>query len=102
MSLHQVPKYLGIQMEQPAAAAGTCLLTPNQTMIRPIIGGRRKKQKRRTLKRKQRKTRKQSGGFLPSIGEPFVAAVSKYIAPLALYGIYRFINGSKKTRKARK
>ena len=95
-------------MEQPAAAAGTCLLTPNQTMIRPIIGGRRKKQKRRTQKRKQRKTRKQSqqsqqsGGFLPSIGEPFVAAVSKYIAPLALYGIYRFINGSKKTRKTRK
>lgn len=92
-------------MEQPAAAAGTCLLTPNQTMIRPIIGGRRKK--RRTQKRKQRKTRKQSqqsqqsGGFLPSIGEPFVAAVSKYIAPLALFGIYRFMKGSK-TRKARK
>ena len=90
-------------MEQPSAAAGTCLLTPNQSMIRPIIGGRRKK--RRSHKRKQRKTRKQSqqsGGFLPSIGEPFVAAVSKYIAPLALFGLYRFINGPKKTRKARK
>jgi hypothetical protein len=30
-----------------------------------------------------------------------VAAVSKYIAPIALYGIYKFINGSK-TRKAKK
>jgi hypothetical protein len=48
-----------------------------------------------------RKSRKQSGGFLPSIGEPFVAAVTKYIAPLALFGIYKFING-KKTRKSRK
>jgi hypothetical protein len=73
-------------------------------MIRPIVGGRRRKTKRRLNKRKSRKSKKQnkqSGGFLPSIGEPFVAAVSKYIAPIALYGIYKFINGSK-TRKARK
>jgi hypothetical protein len=71
-------------------------------MIRPKIGGRRRTKKRRASKRKSRKQRKQSGGFLPSIGEPFVAAVSKYIAPLALFGIYRFIQGGKKTRRARK
>jgi hypothetical protein len=66
------------------------------------VGGRRKKTRRARKHRKSRKQQKQqSGGFLPSIGEPFVAAVSKYIAPLALYSIYKFINGSK-TRKAKK
>jgi len=77
---------------------------PNLQQIRAIVGGRRRKSRRvrRARKsRKQSKQQKQSGGFLPSIGEPFVAAVSKYIAPLALFGIYKFINGSK-TRKARK
>ena len=100
-------KYVGAPFEQPAAEAGRCLTSmPNLNMIRPIIGGRRRKNKtKRRLQSQQRKSRKskksQSGGFLPSIGEPFVAAVSKYIAPLALFGIYKFINGSK-TRKARK
>ena len=100
-------KYNGVPFEQPAAAAGRCLTSmPNLSMIRPIVGGKRRKNKtkRRLNKRKSRKSKKQnkqSGGFLPSIGEPFVAAVSKYIAPIALYGIYKFINGSK-TRKARK
>ena len=100
-------KYNGVPFEQPAAAAGRCLTSlPNLSIIRPIVGGKRKnktKAKRRLNKRKSRKSKKQneqSGGFLPSIGEPFVAAVSKYIAPIALYGIYKFINGSK-TRKAR-
>jgi hypothetical protein len=109
MSVNMPAKYVGVPFEQPAAAAGRCLTsTPNLSMIRPIIGGRRRKNKtkaKRRLQSQQRKSRKskkgQSGGFLPSIGEPFVAAVSKYIAPIALYGIYKFINGSK-TRKARK
>lgn len=83
-------------LPQPAASAGRCMLGSTQDFIRPKIGGRR------TMKRKQQKQkkRKQAGGFLPSIGEPFAAAVSKYIAPLALYGIYKFINGSKKTRRS--
>jgi hypothetical protein len=84
---------------------------PNLQQIRAIVGGKRKQSRKTRRVRKARKARKarkqskkqkqQSGGFLPSIGEPFVAAVSKYIAPLALFGIYKFINGSK-TRKARK
>jgi hypothetical protein len=81
---------------------------PNLQQIRAIVGGKRKQSRKARKAMKSRKHRKQSkkqskqsGGFLPSIGEPFVAAVSKYIAPLALYGIYKFINGSK-TRKARK
>ena len=98
-------KYNGVPFEQPAAGAGRCLTsTPNLTDIRPIIGGRRRKTKRRLNKRKSRKSKKQnkqSGGFLPSIGEPFVAAVSKYIAPLALFGVYKFMKGTK-TRKASK
>ena len=79
---------------------------PNLQQIRQIVGGKRRHSKKTTRKarksRKQKKQQKQSGGFLPSIGEPFVAAVTKYIAPLALYGVYKFISGSKKTRKVRK
>ena len=78
------------------------MLTPTQQFIRPAIGGKRRSQKkRRTQKRKQQKQRQQSGGFLPSIGEPFVAAVGKYVAPLALYGIYKFLNGTRKGRSRR-
>jgi hypothetical protein len=97
------PTYVNAPIPLANAGAGVNLLAPNDVMIRPKIGGRRRTKKRRACKsRKQRKQRKQSGGFLPSIGEPFVAAVSKYIAPLALFGIYRFIQGGKKTRRARK
>ena len=93
-------KYVGAPLEQPAASSGRDMPPPNLQQIRAIVGGRRRKSRRVRKHRKQSK-KKQSGGFLPSIGEPFVAAVSKYIAPLALYGIYKFVTGSK-TRKARK
>jgi len=94
----------GIQgLNHPAVGAGSCMLTPTQQFIRPAIGGRKRVRKTCKQKKQQKKQQKQqsqqSGGFLPSIGEPFVAAVSKYVAPLALYGIYKFLNG-KKTRKA--
>ena len=107
MSYHQVAKYVGLEsLPQPAAASGGDMAKPNLQMIRQIVGGKKGRSKRAVRKtkkaRKSRKQQTQSGGFLPSIGEPFVAAVTKYIAPLALYGIYRFINGSKKTRKVRK
>lgn len=38
------------------------------------------------------------GGFIPSVGEPFVAAASKYIVPLALFAGYKLMN-QKKTRR---
>ena len=104
MSVVMPAKYVGAPLEQPAASSGRDMPPPNLQQIRAIVGGRRKQSRkaRKSRKhRKQSKQSKQSGGFLPSIGEPFVAAVSKYIAPLALYGIYKFVNGSK-TRKARK
>jgi hypothetical protein len=87
MSVVMPAKYVGAPLEQPAVSSGYNMPGPNLQQIRAIVGGRRQQ--------------KQSGGFLPSIGEPFVTAVSKYIAPLTLFGIYKFINGSK-TRKARK
>jgi hypothetical protein len=109
MSVNMPAKYNGVPFEQPAAAAGRCLTSmPNLSMIRPIVGGKRRKNKTKAKRRlnkrktiKSKKQNKQSGGFLPSIGEPFVAAVSKYIAPLALFGVYKFMKGTK-TRKARK
>jgi hypothetical protein len=71
-------------------------MMPTATMVRPfqpmLRGGKTRKRK---PQRKQQ--RKQKGGFVPSIGGPFVDAVTKYIAPIALYGLYRFLNGS--TRK---
>ena len=100
MSVVMPAKYVGAPLEQPAASSGRDMPPPNLQQIRAIVGGRRRKSRRVRKHRKQSK-KKQSGGFLPSIGEPFVAAVGKYIAPLALFGIYKFINGSK-TRKARK
>ena len=104
-------KYFNIDMKQPAAGAGHCLLQPTAEMVRPRIGGsRRLKQRhrrpptRRSRRRgtRQRTQRKQKGGFLPSIGEPFAAAAAKYIAPLALYGVYRFLNPVKRQTRRRK
>ncbi len=73
-------------------------------MVRPRIGGSRrlKQRHRRPPTRRLRNTRKQRGGFLPSIGEPFAAAAAKYIAPLALYGVYRFLNPVKKQQTRRR
>jgi hypothetical protein len=100
------PTYVNAPVPLANSNAGVNLLNPNSYMIRPAIGGAKRRTARRKLRkqRKQKKTKrqqKQSGGFLPSIGEPFVSAVSNYIAPLALFGIYRFMSG-KKTRKSRK
>jgi hypothetical protein len=103
-------KYFNIDMRQPAAAAGSCLLTPTAEMVRPRIGGsRRLKQRHRRPptrhskhRRSSRNRKQQKGGFLPSIGEPFAAAAAKYIAPLALYGVYRFLNPVKHQTRRRK
>lgn len=101
-------KYFNIDgMPQPSAGAGSCLLKVTDTMVRPKIGGgkhyvaphikRRRTQKRKVQTKRQRQ---QKGGFLPSIGEPFAAAAAKYIAPLALFGVYRFLNPTKKAGRS--
>jgi len=103
MSVVMPAKYVGAPLEQPAVSSGRDMPPPSLQQIRAIVGGKRRGRKSRKAN-KSKKTKKRSGGFLPSIGEPFVAAAGKYIAPLALYGVYKFINRKKttKTRKARK
>ena len=113
------PAYVGAPLVQPSADAGTCILTPTATMIRPKIGGRRKTRKTRKTRNTRRGSKKSKGskgskgsrrskgsqraGFLPSIGEPFAAAAGKYVAPIALYGLYKFLNkkDGRRTKKSR-
>ena len=107
------PAYVGAPLVQPSADAGTCILTPNSVMIRPKIGGSRRKRKNSKKSRKSknnknnknsRRNHSQKAGFLPSIGEPFVAAAGKYVAPVALFGLYKFLNkkDGSRTKKSRK
>lgn len=106
MSVNMAAKYVGAPLEQPSADAGSCRLTPTSTMVRPfqpmIQGGRRRRSRRSVHKsrkhHKKSRKHKQKGGFLPSIGESFVAAAAKYVAPLALYGIYKFATRKKSRR----
>lgn len=69
--------YFNAPLAQPDAAAGRDLLAPaGGSTLRPKIGG-----------------------FIPTVGEPFVAAASKYIAPLALIAGYKFMEGTATRRK---
>lgn len=101
---HGPAKFVALGGMDPSAPAGKDIFGGAQTssVARPVIamkgGKRRSNRKQRKQRRKtQRKQRKQRGGFLPSIGEGFVAAAAKYAAPLALLGLYKLIN--KPTRK---
>ena len=116
------PAYVGAPLVQPSADAGTCILTPNSVMIRPKIGGsighgvakqhlkqhssgsRRKSRGKKAQRKhkKSRKSRSQRAGFLPSIGEPFSTAVGNYVAPIALYGLYKFLDKTKTGRRTKK
>jgi hypothetical protein len=81
-------KYFDATAPTPDASAGHNLLKAEAPLgVRPRIGG-----KRRTNRR-----HKTSGGFMPSIMEPFVHAASKYIVPIALYAGYKLM-----TRKGKK
>ena len=105
-------KYVGAPFVQYSALPGGDILREGRmsAMARPgipVSGGRRKINRRthkhssrKITRRHRHKSRKQKGGFVPSVGEAFAAAAAKYITPIALYGLYRFIN-NKKTRKAK-
>ena len=85
-------RYFDTSAAQPSANEGRDLLTAIPPLgIRPKIGGRRKG------KRTTRKSKKQKGGFVPSIMEGFVMSASKYIAPLALFVGYKLL-----TKKGKK
>ena len=104
MSVHGPAKYVMAPLEQPAANAGSCRMMPTATMVRPFqptvhYGGKRRRTVKQQQRRRRRTSKQQKGGFLPSIGEPFAAAVAKYIAPLALFGLYKFVNGTGTRKK---
>jgi hypothetical protein len=94
-------KYFDTTAPTPDASAGHNLLKAEAPLgVRPRIGGRR-------TKRKTTRRRKTSGGFMPSIMEPFVHAASKYIVPIALYAGYKLMTrkgkkGSKRSASRRK
>jgi hypothetical protein len=98
MSVNGPPKYVNAPIPQPSAPAGSCLLTPNGLAIRPVIpmkGGAR----RCTVCNRKKAIK---GGFLPSVGQSFAAATQKYIAPIAMYGLYKFMTRkSKKSKKSK-
>lgn len=76
--------------------AGTDMLIPHGSLIRPRIGGGTK---RRKQAKRVKRTKKQSGGFVPSIMEGFCMAASKYITPIALFAGYKWMTRSQKKQK---
>jgi hypothetical protein len=62
-------------------------------MIRQQIGGNKRNKSNKSNKHRTRK-----GGFVPSVMEGFVTATSKYIAPMAMYAAYKFVNRPTKQR----
>jgi len=95
---------------QGTAGQGKDLLIASGLGIRPAIGGYKRRShkkrggKRITVKRNQtqkRRVKKTKGGFIPSVMEPFVSSVSKYIVPLVLYSGYKLMTRNKKQSKRR-
>ena len=101
MSTALPAKYFGLSGFDPTTAgAGRDLLgkvSQTSATIRPAI--QMKGGKRRQTKRILRKSRKQRGGFVPSIGEGFAMAAAKYATPVALYGLFKFIRNSMTKRR---
>lgn len=92
-------------------SAGSYLLNTTGSVIRPRIGGSRKKSRRVRFKlqggtkNKRKCGYKMSGGFVPSIMEGFVSATAKYLVPTILIAGYKLLQNGKtgnKTRRHRK
>ena len=96
-------QYNAVQLKQSFEGTGADMLKTAQTsaMVRPEIGvkGGKRSYRRRIVNRRSKVTRKR-GGFLPSVGEGFAALAAKYVTPVALYSLFRFMRGSKKTRRS--
>ena len=90
-------RYFDTGAYHPDATAGVDVL--RSELIRPKIGGKTK-YKSRVRQRQRQVTRKYKGGFIPSVMEPLVAGISKYIVPIALYSAYKLV--SRHTSKGRK
>ena len=113
MSVNMPAKYNSVPLVQLSANTGSDMLGMSQTsaMVRPSIrmsGGKSRRRRYATRKitkhhkqkqqKQQTKQKKQKGGFLPSVGEGFAALSAKYITPVALFGLYRFVK-NRLTRK---
>lgn len=81
-------RFLDPSSTLPNASAGSSMLKTFGNMIRPQIGG-------------SKRNRHRKGGFVPSVMEGFVSATSKYIAPMAMYAAYKFVNRPTKGRSAK-
>lgn len=114
MSAPMPSKYVAGPFIQYSAQPGGAMMGISQfgDIARPRIqmsAGRRKTIRhhkryshRKVTRRHKQKSRKQKGGFIPSIGEGFAAAAAKYITPVALYGLYRFIDNKKRRTRRRR
>ena len=82
-------RYVQPSSALPNASSGRDLLSSG-AMIRPIIGGSRKRSKK--------------GGFVPSVMEGFVSAAGRYVVPMAMYAGYKLVNrvSEKKQNRSRK
>lgn len=96
-------KYFDPAHKEPSANAGRDLLRAMEPLgVRPRIGGKRSTYKRvikGKSKSKGKSLKRQRGGFVPSVMGNFVAAASKYIAPLALFAGYKLLTKKQKKRK---
>lgn len=83
------PYFAASGLTQPDAAAGKNILTiqPNGAVIRSELP--------------MQNYKPVQGGFVPSVGEPFVAAAAKYITPLALFAGYKLMHRGKKATRRR-
>lgn len=83
------PYFAAAGLVQPDAAAGKDILSvqPNGAIIRSGLATQNY-----TV----------SGGFIPTIGEPFVSAAAQYIAPLAMFAGYKLMQRNKKPNKTRR
>jgi hypothetical protein len=82
------PYFAAAGLTQPDAAAGKSILTvqPGGAVIRSELPMQNYAVK---------------GGFVPSVGEPFVSAAAQYITPLALFAGYKLMQRGKKATRRR-
>lgn len=91
-------KYFGIGGVDPSAVTKSDMPQPGATFIRGAIPATPMKGGCGCLFPKKK------GGFVPSIMEPAVMGIKKFIVPAALFAGYKLINGkpAKSHRKSRK
>ena len=89
-------KYFGMGGVDPSATTQKDMSLPDSTTIRAAIPVQTKGGCGCLFRKK--------GGFVPSIMEPAVMGIKKFIVPAALFAGYKLINGkpAKSYRKSRK